>query len=256
MDALYIYIKSGIQATWWYQGTLDSPVPSAGEGSKYSLKRQQFHLHPNHACQDAQVTTPRQSFCFITPSCKLMTFWKRDVSFPKTCGIPDFWSLKAWGHGRIFPSTAFGSPFPRFPWDALVLEDLGSTAPNAAQHEISMQMTHFNFSVNHHCKCQAHYSQILQGVVTSVAASRERRFLKGAAWMFLTAMPWSVTENVHFFYILGGKNTDKQENLYWRAGFIEQIRHRDAILGLFACCVWCRDVALYVTRDSGILRMF
>ncbi len=50
---------------------------------------------------------------------------------------------------------------------------------NTTLYEISMQMTHFVFSVNHHCKCQAHYSQILQGVVTSISGSGEGRFLKG-----------------------------------------------------------------------------
>lgn len=96
---------------------------------------------------------------------------QRVISRPETGGIPVFW----WN----FSSPASSSPFPCFPCTALVLEDPGSAAPNAAQHEISMQMTHFDFSVNHHCKCQAHYSQILQGVVTSISASRERRFLKG-----------------------------------------------------------------------------
>lgn len=58
----------------------------------------------------------------------------------------------------------------------------GSPAFNTTLYEISMQMTHFVFSVNHHCKCQAHYSQILQGVVTSISSSGEGRFLKGAAF--------------------------------------------------------------------------
>lgn len=113
----------------------------------------------------------------------LLASSEREVSLPKTSGIPVMCFLRAQRHGGIISPPAFCSPFPCFSWAASVLEDPGSAAPN----EISMQMTHFDFSVNHHCKCQAHYSQILQGVVTSISASRERRFLKGAAWVLNNA---------------------------------------------------------------------